>query len=796
MLQTPINVEPSNGQLRYKGTHDYIDKKFTFQGDLLTFVQGEVNDMEYVGGNAPTGYHMLYNSPSDGHMNAMHNGETFHSYDDNQWMANSMTAGHNYKHRFRLFQHYPEGAMIGGSSVAGLPMPDMYYARGFIYRKNVSPYNNTSAYVPGDVVTNSGYTYCCNTEITKNEEDTYNSDGIAFHSEHWTQVYSYQTVIQPNLDNIKEPFYYEWDDESEVHHKILLGAIYMDIQYEKHMISHYDKTTGIVSFQTVTFVDRTIGEGEQAYTVREVGNISNDLNLSTKFSVTNHRAYKMYVNYLETGWYDFKFRTRPVITTEIKNTAADDDSNSDRRGVLNGIACDGTYSQKEAVGLKWYQYNLYAVDAGQYNNKQAYRIGDICVSTQLLWKCTTHITKEEGSTYNSDGVAFNSSHWTQVQVSDCGELVENTDRIFSYDLNANFPAHPFCFTYVSEMTVATQDDDTRTTTALKARYADKDRYTLITYATGEENPWLLGWYEYNSTTDAYVETSDTTVHSGKAYYKKQDADIRYVEINNQSYAINDESQSITITDSIIKLKWYCSTDYCYNVYRREVYEDGTVSKNATYIGRRDTASEGNTRPENQTHIIYDYTAANNKNYRYEIVVRNKYINTTTAGQPYYVDYLYNVSTKWDGWNIMSVKPTYDQDARHYFSHGDNWKFISAIDSGDITRNINSVLHVGTASYATTSRNHNKYESGSFTANLLGIICPDSEIVDDINRVKAWMEFISGDNPFILKSDKGDVWMVNIVNSPSRSYDESVEPILTKIRYEWAEVQDVEKCIIM
>ena len=58
-----------------------------------------------------------------------------------------------------------------------------------------------------------------------------------------------------------------------------------------------------------------------------------------------------------------------------------------------------------------------------------------------------------------------------------------------------------------------------------------------------------------------------------------------------------------------------------------------------------------------------------------------------------------------------------------------------------------------------------------------------------------MEFISGDNPFILKSDKGDVWMINIVNSPSRSYDETIEPILTKIRYEWAEVQDVEKCII-
>ena len=290
-------------------------------------------------------------------------------------------------------------------------------------------------------------------------------------------------------------------------------------------------------------------------------------------------------------------------------------------------------------------------------------------------------------------------------------------------------------------------------------------------------------------------TTDTTVHSGKAYYWKQDADIKNVEINNKPCNLNDMTASISITDSIIKLKWYCSTNYCYNIFRREVYPDGTVAKNATYIGRRDSSSATHEQSSYQTHTIYDYTAANNKSYRYEIVVKNAYVNALTVGQPYYVDYIYNVNTKWDGWNIMAVTPTYDEDARHYYAHGDNWKFISAIDSGSITRNINSVLHVGTASYASTSRDHNKYESGSFTANLLGLVCPTHEIVDDIDRVRAWMNFISGDNPFILKSSKGDVWMINIINSPSRSYDESTIALSTKVQYEWAEVQDVEKCII-
>jgi hypothetical protein len=47
MLQTPINVDPSNGQVKTVGSTMNIN--FTFQGDLLTFVQGEIADMEYYG---------------------------------------------------------------------------------------------------------------------------------------------------------------------------------------------------------------------------------------------------------------------------------------------------------------------------------------------------------------------------------------------------------------------------------------------------------------------------------------------------------------------------------------------------------------------------------------------------------------------------------------------------------------------------------------------------------------------------------------------------------------------------
>ena len=134
MLQTPINVDPSNGQVKTVGTT--VTLGFTFQGDLLTFVQGEVVDMEYYGNpSAGTNQWVVwYNMPTGGHLSTIHNGQRVTYTDSNGWMATWMKEGHNYKHRIRQFQHYPEGMTTtsGGStiSIAGTPMPDMYYARG------------------------------------------------------------------------------------------------------------------------------------------------------------------------------------------------------------------------------------------------------------------------------------------------------------------------------------------------------------------------------------------------------------------------------------------------------------------------------------------------------------------------------------------------------------------------------------------------------------------------------------------------------------------------------------------
>ena len=75
--------------------------------------------------------------------------------------------------------------------------------------------------------------------------------------------------------------------------------------------------------------------------------------------------------------------------------------------------------------------------------------------------------------------------------------------------------------------------------------------------------------------------------------------------------------------------------------------------------------------------------------------------------------------------------------------------------------------------------------------MLEIECPSGNIIDNIQKVKRWDKFINDDCLFILRSDKGDVWIIAISENTSRSYDESVEPILTTASYSWTEVCKAE-----
>jgi hypothetical protein len=71
-----------------------------------------------------------------------------------------------------------------------------------------------------------------------------------------------------------------------------------------------------------------------------------------------------------------------------------------------------------------------------------------------------------------------------------------------------------------------------------------------------------------------------------------------------------------------------------------------------------------------------------------------------------------------------------------------------------------------------------------------INCTTKEYTDDIAVVKAWRKFITQPKPFLLKTQKGDVLVVNITDNPQTEYQENYYKIPTRFTFSWAEICSV------
>ncbi len=252
--------------------------------------------------------------------------------------------------------------------------------------------------------------------------------------------------------------------------------------------------------------------------------------------------------------------------------------------------------------------------------------------------------------------------------------------------------------------------------------------------------------------------------------------IKHGNIFTVNSLVNDLKVTVDKKNKCVVLNWINNNNNIKRVFRKN-------NNNANeYISSGDDVSFID---RTNTYQIVDYKIGNNQIVHYQIEDSNSYLYT----------YSEEVITDWTGWSISNLIPMGELDDIPIFNIGTTWNFICNADGGSITNNMNSQIHVGTSAYAQTSRDNTKYESGSFTANLLTLQCPDLEVIDDIQRVKQWTKFITENYMFLLKSHKGDVWVVNISDNPSRSYEESTRYTLTNITYNWVEVADLNKIIV-
>lgn len=217
------------------------------------------------------------------------------------------------------------------------------------------------------------------------------------------------------------------------------------------------------------------------------------------------------------------------------------------------------------------------------------------------------------------------------------------------------------------------------------------------------------------------------------------------------------------------------TDFEPIVYRRDLENNEVMRIGATTNG-----------------VQYDYLVPNKGRFEYVCVPRDN------GGSPY-VNAIKKTTivTNFTGYSITALIPySYQYKDMRTYTIGDCWKFVGEVEDVTVSQNISRAVHVGTGKYASVSSGDTNYASGTLSAMIGAVDCTTKKYMDTIDMVKAWREFITQDGVFLLKSQKGDVWVVNITDVPTTTYQEDSPSIPTTFSFSWAECLPLEKVFVV
>ena len=267
----------------------------------------------------------------------------------------------------------------------------------------------------------------------------------------------------------------------------------------------------------------------------------------------------------------------------------------------------------------------------------------------------------------------------------------------------------------------------------------------------------------------------------------------------ESEAPERDNETGFITDINIDIGKF---DNYYNVTRITwtYHEDSTKPDLTLRIYRYNMDSENILRdrrliasiiPEGEEFI--DASICTHGKYRYVIVpFRNTigYAYTPIVTNEVVIDeYGYTITELKNLDNLINGKASY--------RIGESWHLRADVEDTTITQNTDKALHVGYGKYSSVTHTTTNYMSSTFNGALVQPNC-DGEIEwrDDIGLVNAWRDFITRDCIYLLRSQKGDVWVVNIVDNPTTNYVEKYKPIPTNVSFSWAECASIDDIMVI
>lgn len=188
-------------------------------------------------------------------------------------------------------------------------------------------------------------------------------------------------------------------------------------------------------------------------------------------------------------------------------------------------------------------------------------------------------------------------------------------------------------------------------------------------------------------------------------------------------------------------------------------------------------------PIHHASIIYDTLVPNKGEFEYTVIAYD--VNT---GRPY-LDKSKTVSCVMDeeGYYVIALDKWRSSTAYpDSYDTKEVWHFIGEISDTTNVQNNDRYLQVGYGKYTQITSTDVNYMSGELSALLASVHCEGKKYEDDIELVRAWRNFVMHDGVYLLKSQKGDVWLVNLTNTQETNYGEMQKELPTTFSFSWAE----------
>lgn len=248
------------------------------------------------------------------------------------------------------------------------------------------------------------------------------------------------------------------------------------------------------------------------------------------------------------------------------------------------------------------------------------------------------------------------------------------------------------------------------------------------------------------------------------------------------------NQSVVIEAHLINAetpRW--TQDITLDVYRKDL-ETGDVKHLPSIDFHISSVASNN------TVYVTDWSVPNKGSFEYILLPRN--INT---GIPYLASRkTVQVNTNFIGYTLTAIEEDAQLDAvsalynaKKQYKKGQTWAFHGEIQDSNLIQNLNRTVQSGAGVYATMSSGDNNYLSGTLSVDIGYINCDDGQYKDTIDMVNAWREFVSKHEIYVLKTQKGDVLMVNISGTPSVTYMENTPNVPSSISFDWVECDNID-----